>query len=186
MYPEGDYLMETLNDNTTSKRPGGMTFLLILSLINACLWIFGSLLMYFGTPVLGEMLETGQMEEMMLTMNANMDETMMDAMMANFQMYADINPVYYLFLFVLYIGSLVGVLKMFKLDRIGFHIYSIVQLLILIAAAVYLYPHQVQSTFFSDFLGTLMFILLYHLFFKRIEFEKNNQGPQSDDINSEF
>ena len=84
-----------------------------------------------------------------------------------------VNPRYYLFLLVLFIASLVGVLKMFKWDKRGFHIYSIAQILMLINASVYLYPKQPQSNFASELLLTLIFILLYYLYFKRMETSEN-------------
>ena len=80
-------------------------------------------------------------------------------------------------MFVLYIGSLIGVLKMFKLQRLGFHIYSIAQLLLLIASVVYVLPHQTQNTFFNDFLFTLLFILVYHLSLKRVELLSKQDTP---------
>lgn len=73
----------------------------------------------------------------------------MDAFMESLNITASINPTYYLFLFILYVGSLVGVLKMFKLDKIGFHIYSISQICILINASVFVYPLQTVSAFTS-------------------------------------
>ena len=47
----------------------------------------------------------------------------------------------------------------------------------LINASVYLYPLQPQSGFVSDLLLTLIFILLYYLYFKRMEMANN--PPQS-------
>ena len=167
--------MENQSLQQPVKRPRGMTLFLVLSFINACLWIIGSILMYIGTPVLADMMETGQMEEFVSTMNAGMDETMMDAMMTTLEAYAAIKPVYYIFTLLLYIGSMVGVLRMFKLDRTGLNIYGISQMLLLIAAAVYVYPAQAQSSIFSDFLMTAMFILLYYSCFKRIELTEQMQ-----------
>ena len=50
----------------------------------------------------------------------------------------------------------------------------------LIAASVYLYPKQPQSTFFYDLLLTLMFIFLYYLYFKRMEMAKQNFNQNQD------
>ena len=67
---------------------------------------------------------------------------------------------------------------MFKLQRVGFHFYSISQILMLIAAVVFVYSKQGQDTFLNEFLTTMMFILIYHLYLKRIEFQQqiNNNG----------
>lgn len=165
------------------KRPTGMTILLVLSFINACLQIFSSLIMYVGTPVLEEMLSSGQIEELMHPFFASMDESMFEAYMSELELRATINPLYYLLNLVLYIGSLAGVIKMFKLHRVGFHTYSISQMLILINSVVFIYAHQTRSGFFSEFLTTLLFILIYHLYFKKIELDasRSENHPNTDD-----
>ena len=159
------------------KRPTGMTILLVLSFINACLQIFINLTMYIGTPMMNEMISSGQMEEIMAPFLSGMDESMVDAVMAQMTFRASISPVFYLWTFLLYIGSLVGVLQMFKLQRVGFHIYSISQLLILIVGVVYVYTKQKPNPLLSEFLTTLMFILIYHLYFKRIEYQNPPENP---------
>lgn len=173
--------METNYDTLQPiKRPTGMTILLVLSFINACFQIFSSMIMYVGTPMMQEMLASGQMEEVIQQFSAFMDENMMEAYMNEMSFRASLNPNYYLFNFILYVGSLAGVLKMFKLHRIGFHTYSISQILLLIVGVVFIYSNHARAGFFSEFLMTLMFILLYHLYFKKIEMDpsrpKNNQN----------
>ena len=151
------------------RRPVGMTILLVLSLINALFQIFSSIFTYLFMPFMKEMMESGQLEEQLQLFMPNMEEAMRQTMLDNLATQIGVQPIYYLLIAVLFIGSLVGVLKMFKLQRIGFHIYSISQMLILIAQVAYIYSKESQSPFFNEFLMTLMFILLYHLYFKRIE-----------------
>ena len=169
--------METNNDILQPmKRPTGMTILLVLSFINACLQIFSSVIMFVGTPMLEEMLSSGQIESLMRPFFASADESMFEAYMGELEFRASIEPIYYLLNLVLYIGSLAGVIKMLKLHRVGFHTYSISQMLILINSVVFIYSHQSHSAFFSEFLTTLMFILIYHLYFKRIEMTSSRPG----------
>lgn len=175
--------METNNDiQQLIKRPTGMTILLVLSLINACFQIFSAGVMYIGLPVMNEMINTGQMEPMIQSFRAFMNEEMMEAYMNELSFRASINPNYYLFNFILYIVSLAGVLKMFKLHRIGFHAYSISQILLLIVSVIFIYSDQAHGGFFSEFLMTLMFILLYHLYFRRIEIDTFLRG--GGDVNA--
>lgn len=166
-------------DNTV-KRPVGMTILLVLSLINAILQIFSSLGMWITTPVMSEMLANGELEESMAPFLAlmQMDDTATQAFWEVLENRLTINPLYYLFTALLYIGSLIGVIKMFKLQRTGFHIYSISQMLLLIVSVIYVYSTQGSAGFFNEFLMTVMFILLYHLYLKRIENDPNNQREQ--------
>ena len=152
-----------------------MTIFLVLSFINACWNILCSFVMYVSTPMMSKMVENGDFEDAMEPFVAAFGEDMRQAMMDSMTQLVSINPRYYLILILLFIGSLVGVLKMFKWDKRGFHIYSISQILMLINASVYLYPLQHPSPFTYDLLPTVMFILMYYLYFKRKEQFENMQ-----------
>ena len=165
------------NEQKPIKRPTGMTILLVLSFINACLNIFGDLIMYVRTPMMGEMMKNGQFGETMKPFLATASEEMRQAMMDSMTMLSNIKPVYYLFMMVLFIVSLIGVLRMFKWNKTGFHLYSLSQILMLIASSVYKYPLQHPSPFTYDMLLTLMFILVYYLYFKRMEFQNQRNTP---------
>lgn len=172
-----------MNDNSI-KRPIGMTILLVLSLVNACLQIFSSLGMYVSTPIMSQMMANGELEEAMAPFLSVMQITGDDVntFWQLIEARLSVNPVYYLFTALLYVGSLTGVIKMFRLQRIGFHFYSISQLLILIVTVVYIYSKQPQNSFFNEFLMTVMFILIYHLYLKRIE---NDPTQREQDIRPE-
>jgi len=157
-------------DNTQPmKRPLGMTILLVLSLANACLQIFSNLFIFISLPVLKENMENGEFETALEPLQAFMDEASMKWYMDMMDHLISIDPLYFLLTGVLFIGSLVGVIKMFKLQRLGFHIYSISQMLLLIVSVIFIHSTIGSSGFFNEFLFTLMFILLYHLYLKRFE-----------------
>ena len=164
--------METIEQK---KRPTGMTILLVLSLINACWYILRSIIMYFTTPIMTKMLDDGQFEEMIQSFSS-FGEDFTNAMTDSMNMLTQISPNYYLILLALFIASLIGVIKMFKNDKRGFHIYSIAQLCMLIAHSVFVYPLQKPSPFVSDLLLTAIFILLYYLYFKRMGMSKKTQN----------
>lgn len=161
------------------KRPTGMTIFLVLSLLNAILNIFSSVIMFFGTPLMSRMMEDGSFEEAMKPFEATMNAEMRSAMMDSMTALANIKPVFYLFMLVLFVGSLVGVIRMFSSDKRGLHIYAISQLLMLIAASVYKYPLMHPSPFMTDLLLTVLLILIYYLYFKRLELA-NNHSKGSD------
>ncbi len=154
-----------------------MTILLVLSFINACWNILRSIIMYFTTPLMSEMLNNGQFEEMMEPFSS-MGEEFTKAMNDSMTVLTQINTNYYLILLVLFIASLVGVIKMFRGDKQGLHIYAIAQILILIDASVFVYPLQKPSPFFSDLLLTVIFILIYYLYFKRMNLTQDNQNQE--------
>lgn len=170
-------MMETTQ---TKKRPTGMTILLVMSFINACWNILSSMVMFMATPKLAEMAQNGEVENLMAPFTATMSEEMRESMLAGMNMIAQIDTKYWLFLGILFIGSLMGVIRMFKGDKRGLHIYAISQILILINASFYLYPHQPQSSFVSDLLLTAIFVLLYYLYFKRMEMQNNE--PQTPEL----
>lgn len=165
--------METLEQK---KRPTGMTILLVLSFINACWNILRSIVLYFTTPKMVEMYENGQFEEMMApfsSMGAEFTNAMNDAM----HVFSQINPTYYLILLVLFIASLVGVIMMFKGDKRGLHIYAISQICMLIDHSIFVYPLQKPNSFTSDLIVTILFILLYRLYFKRMQMPNTTEDP---------
>ena len=161
------------------KRPIGMTILLVLSFINACFNIFSNLIMFFFTPMMSEMMENGQLEETMEPFMSSATEEMRTAMMDSLSVLSNIKPVYYIIMMLLFVGSLIGVIRMFKFDKRGLHFYAISQLLMLIASSVYKYPMMHPSPFTSDLLLTSMFILVYYLYFKRLELvnRQNTANP---------
>ncbi len=153
-----------------------MTILLVLSFINACWNIIRSIVLYFTTPKMVEMYQNGQFDEMMAPFSG-MGEDFTNAMNDAMHIFSQINPNYYLILLVLFIASLIGVLKMFKGDKRGFHIYSIAQICMLIDHSVFVYPLQKPSPFTSDLMITILFILLYYLYFKRMQMVDTTQDP---------
>ena len=157
-----------------------MTILLVLSLINAILQIFSALGMWVSTPVMSQMLADGTLEESMAPFLAlmRMDDEATKAFWEILESRLTINPLYYLLTALLYIGSLVGVIKLFKLQRTGFHIYSISQMLLLIVSVIYVYSSQGSAGFINEFLMTVMFILIYHLYLKRIEYGQTTKREQ--------
>ena len=163
--------------NENNKRPKGMTFLLVLSFINACWNILRSIVLYFTTPQMSKMLDSGAFEEMMEPFSGFGAE-FTNAMTDSVTMMSQINPNYYLILLALFIGSLIGVIKMFKVNKRGLHIYAISQILMLINASVFVYPLQRPSPFVYDLLITVMFIFAYYLYFKRMEMTQNIQNQE--------
>lgn len=160
-----------------TKRPIGITILLVLSFLNACWNIISSLVAYFYIPKLATMLENGQFEEMLAPFSG-MNEEMANMMTDSATILSQINPNYYLILLVLFVASLVGVIKMFKGDKRGLHIYAIAQIGMLIDASVFVYPLQKPSPFVSDLLLTGIFIMIYYLYFKRMEMAQSPQNPE--------
>jgi len=143
--------------------------LLICSLVNACYYILNSLIMYFGSPAMAEMIESGQMEKALQPFLSRMNSEEFSAILENAKAMVNIDSIYYIITCILYAASLVGVTRMLKLDKTGLHIYSISQLCIILASSKYLYKALTTSPFWSEVMLTALFIVIYHLGFKQIE-----------------
>ena len=126
---------------------------------------------------MAEMFNNGQFDEMLQpfsAMGGDFAKAAKDAM----QVFSQIDSKFYLILMVLFIASLIGVIMMFKGDKRGFHVYSIAQICMLINNSVFIYPLQKPSPFFSDLMFTAIFILLYYLYFKRMEMTQPTKDPE--------
>ena len=154
-----------------------MTILLVLSFINACWNIFSSSISLIMKPQMTEIYNNGQFDEMLQPFSALGGE-FAKATKEAMQVFSQIDSKFYIILIVLFIVSLIGVIRMFKSDKRGFHIYSIAQICMLINNSVFVYPLQKPSPFFSDLMFTAIFILLYYLYFKRLEMIENMQNPE--------
>ena len=102
-------------ETNQKKRPVGMTILLVLSFINACWNIFSSLISLIVKPSMSEMLSNGQFDEMMKPFSA-MGGDFTKAMNDGMQILSQLDSKFYIILLVLFIASLIGVIKMFKGD----------------------------------------------------------------------
>ncbi len=163
----------TMNDsvspNNPTPRPRGMTTLLVLSFANACLSILGYFLFFISIPGLKAMLSNGSLEEMATSMYGGMEEDMVEQSIQLMEKYIAVSPWYYIAMALLFAVSLMGVVRMFKLNKMGFHFYTVSQILMLIANSICIYPIHVGRTLSSDLLLTLIFIAVYYISFKRIE-----------------
>lgn len=169
-----------MDNSQPMKRPIGMTILLVLSLANACMQIFSNLFLFITSPILKEMMDNGELEDAFKPLQSFMDEATMESYMNMMDHLSSIDPIYFLLTGILFIGSLIGVIKMFKLQRLGFHIYSISQILLLIVSVAFVHSTFGNNGFFNEFLLTLMFILMYHLYLKR--FENGQETKREQDI----
>ena len=100
--------------------------------------------------------------ELMEKMGVDMDQ-METAMAAIF----DVNKFYYLLTALLYIGSFIGVLYMWKMQKKGFHYYAIAQILILIATAVFV-TSVTGASIVGPAILTALFIGIYFIYYKKV------------------
>ena len=158
--------MEEYNDNQTfnefenpqPERPTGLTFACILSFINAGWQVISNFFTFMMYNTMRGMFENESYQEMLESLDQ--DTELMNQSMA---MMFSVSRVYYLLIAVLFVASFVGVYQMWHLQKKGFHIYTIAQLLILIVSAL-MAP---DSGILMSVVFTVLWIGLYSIYYKK-------------------
>lgn len=145
-----------LEQEEPAKRPEMLTVLCILSFINAAWNILSNFISFafYNTfqNLFTQLREgTGVYEDMAEQMGDNW-ETFVKAS----EMASSISRGYYFLELVLFIASFVGVLMMWKLQKRGFHVYAIAQILMLIVITA------LTKITLGPVLWTVFFIAMYY------------------------
>lgn len=144
------------------ERSSALSVLCVLSFINAGFQVLSNFVLYSVMPVFKAMMEDPDSEayEMMETLYGDSLDQIMAAMETAF----NVNPIFYILNAVLFIGSFVGVLYMWKLQKKGFHIYTIAQVLVLVVAA---FVGTQGMGIVTSAVWTLMWIGAYYYLLKK-------------------
>lgn len=150
------------------KRPDMLTVLCILSFINAVWNTLSNFISFtfYNTfqSVFKQMTEGEGMFEDMAEQMGDSWEMMVEASAMAFS----ISRGYYFFEMVLYIASFVGVMMMWKLQKRGFHVYTIVQILMLIATSVFVTAKIGGGFPFGSIIWTAFFVFMYYPHYKNV------------------
>ena len=145
-----DYLPDDLTPAPQPiKRPTGLTVICILTFIFSGLSLISSLfysVYYHYLP--------GLINNSPFTKSIEGIEGMADAL----KVLTQANIWFFIFNTILYAVSLGGAIMMFRLKKVGFHFYTVAQILLLITPLIYLtgYKTDIANTFISG-----IFILIY-------------------------
>jgi hypothetical protein len=156
-----------LEEQEGPVRPGMLTILCILSFINAVyngIVNFISFAFYDTFTSIFEQMRNG--EGMFADMAEQMGdswETMAEASALAFS----VGSGYYFIEMILYIASFIGVLMMWRLQKRGFHIYAISQILMLIATSICVVSKIGGGFPFGPILWTAFFVLMYYSHYKK-------------------
>lgn len=150
------------------KRPEMLTVLCILSFINA---VFNGISNFFSfvfydmfQGIFKQMSEgEGMFEEMAEQMGDSWE-----AMVQASSMAFSIGRGYYFFEMLLFIASFVGVLMMWKLQKRGFHVYTIAQILMLIATSAFVTSKVGGGFPFGPIFWTALFVFMYYSHYKKV------------------
>lgn len=156
-----EYQEEYNIEQEPAKRPEMLSVLCVLSFINAvwsALSNFISFAFYDTFQSLFAQMAAGEgIYEDMAEQMGDSWEIMTQAS----EMAFSIGRGYYFLEMLLYVASFVGVLMMWKLQKKGFHIYAIAQILMLIVITVF------TKITFGPVLWTALFIAMYYPHYKK-------------------
>lgn len=150
------------------KRPEMLTVLCILSFINAvwnALSNFISFAFYDTFQSLFTQMKNGE----------GMFEDMAEQMGDNWEMMSEASALafsigrgYYLLDLLLFVASFVGVLMMWRLQKKGFHVYTIAQILMLIATSIFVTSKVGGGFPFGPVFWTALFVFMYYSYYKKV------------------
>jgi len=139
--------MEELNNINPdqNKRPQILTVFLIFSLLYGSLSMFSNLVVYGAIDFIRQTFE-GKEKITMMGMDFDLS------------MFLNTDKNFFLLQGILYAISFAGAFLMWKYRKIGFHLYTLAQILLLIVASVFLTGMPFP---FFDILMTAMFVYVY-------------------------
>ena len=148
-------------ENPEPQRPSGLSVACVLSFINAGFQILSNLVWFLSYNAMKEVAESEEYYELMEKFTPNIDQ-LEDTMQSQLA----ISRTSYLLMLLLFVASFYGVLQMWKLQKKGFHIYTIAQILMLIVTAIFITSVTDQSIVGSVIL-TAIWIGIYYIYYKR-------------------
>lgn len=140
----------TTTDNTENNentRPDFLKILCILTFIGSGLSLVSNLLMFMTIDIVREYYQNGMFD----FLEENMDLNVLDVLVS-------INSTYFILQALVFSLAIYGTYTMWNLKKLGFHIYVIAQIILLILPQVFL-PGLPFPTF--ELIISTIFVLLY-------------------------
>lgn len=150
---------QTSNTPTPAKRTGGMTFVLILSMIGSGWGILVNLLWGLTQPIMSSIWQTNnnQLPDELMAVYSQMEGFDAEVMNDIMRSFLNIPQYHYLLLALFSAMSLAGVIMMWKMRKTGFHCYTLAQLMMLLLTA-FLGKAYIGV---GDIMITLLFVAFY-------------------------
>lgn len=149
--------------NPQPERPTGLTIFCVLSFIGGAWNALQNFILFAAYDAFKNVLANEDIMESYKKLIGNQADTIIKA----YETIFTVDRVYFILEALLGIGSFVGVLFMWKLQKKGFHIYTISQILMLIVSAI-LYYSVVGMKPWGDIIWTVFFVLWYLPFYKKV------------------
>ncbi len=151
-----------------TKRPEMLTVLCILSFINAVWSVISNFISFAFYDTFQSMFEQMVAGEGVYEEIAELMGDSWEMVAQASEMTFSIGRGYYFLEMVLYIASFVGVLMMWKLQKRGFHVYAIAQILMLIVTSVFVASKIGGGFPFGPIFWTALFVFMYYSHYKNV------------------
>jgi len=167
--------MENYNDNyydvnnpfePKKRRPVFLTVLCILTFIGSGI----NVLSYTAWALMGD-----SMASMQMPFQMEQAQEMISRM-------TEVAAWKYGIIVLLYLGSIFGAVMMLFMKKLGFHIYAVVQSILLFLPSYFIFDHVVPDIF--SFIITATFIILYGIYYKKMSWSFNEE-THTDPTNDE-
>lgn len=146
-----------------------LRIVLVLSMIGSSLYMLSNLMWGFMQPAISNIYNTGELQ--VPSEMTTLLEKMLRTPRSFFFCSALLNAI-----------SLTGVIMMWSLRKIGFHLYTLAQLLILMITILFLGRY---NTNIGDIMFTLLFITYYFLAFKQLDMFSPTEISEEETIAEE-
>lgn len=133
--------------NTSTVRPELLKVLCILTFIGSGLSLISNAMMFMTVDILREMYNNGSFDFLSDSMN-----------LEGIELLINVERSYFLVQAVVFAGSFYGAYQMWQLKKIGFHVYTVSQILLIIISQIYL-PNLPFPLF--ELMLSLVFITFY-------------------------
>jgi len=140
-------MTELQEEEKKNTRPELLKVLCILTFVGSGLALFSDIFMFFTIDIIKEYFNNGLLDFLSKDMDAEVLEIIFN-----------VNPIYFIFQSILFALTIYGTYLMWNLKKIGFHLYTIGQIILLILPQVFI-PSLPFPTF--NLLISLIFIFLY-------------------------
>jgi len=140
-------MTELQEEEKKNTRPELLKILCILTFVGSGLALFSDIFMFFTIDIIKEYFNNGLLDFLSKDMDAEVLEIIFN-----------VNPIYFIFQSILFALTIYGTYLMWNLKKIGFHLYTIGQIILLILPQVFI-PSLPFPTF--NLLISLIFIFLY-------------------------
>lgn len=147
-----DQQNKSLDETTYTLWRRSLRIVLVLSIIGSSMYMLSMLIWGVATPSLQKMVDSGAM-------------VLPDTMKVAFEEMIQTPRTFFMSSALLYAVSLGGVLLMWNLRRIGFHLYTLSQLLVLVVTVLFLGK---EHLLLGDVMFTLLFVIYYYFSLRRL------------------